>query len=83
MINGKLYPPGAPWYIHAFGVEGAGQRMASGHIYAIFDQDSVKRTVYARRSESRPGQLWVYTWTDFTHPNRADYGAHDWFKREV
>lgn len=82
VINGKLYPPGAPWYIHAFGVEAAAQRMASGHIYAIFDQDSVKRTVYARMSESRPGQLWVYTWTDFTDPNRADYGEHEWFKRE-
>jgi len=76
VINGKLYPPGAPWYIRAFGVEVAAQRMASGHIYATFGQDGVRRTVYARMSEFRPGQLWVYAWTG------ADNGAHAWFKRE-
>jgi hypothetical protein len=82
VVNGKVYPPGAPWYVNAFGSEVAAQRLASGHVYAIFDQGLAKRTVYAKISESRPGQLWVYTWTDFTDPNRTDFGAHDWFKRE-
>lgn len=72
VVNGKLYPPGAPWYIRAFGVEAPAQRMASGHIYAIFEQGAAKRIVYARMSEFRPGLLWVYT----------DAGTHDWFKRE-
>jgi hypothetical protein len=31
-------------------------------------------------SQFRPGQLWVYTYTDFTDPNRPDYDVHNWFR---
>jgi hypothetical protein len=91
VINGKLYPPGAPWYVRVFARCGpvecdwgeiAAQRMESGHVYATYDVGFARRTVYTRMSEFRPGLLWVYVWTDFTDPNRPDYAINDWFKRE-
>jgi hypothetical protein len=91
VLNGQLYPPGPPWYVHVFGKchptdcdwgEVGAQRLSTGHVYALYDQGFAKRYVYARMSQYRPGQLWVYTWTDFTDPNRPDYGVHNWFRRQ-
>jgi len=91
VINGQLYPPGPPWYVHVWGKctptdcdwgEVGAQRIGTGQIYAYYDQGFAKRYVYAKMSAYRPGQLWVYTWTDFTDPGRADYGVHNWFTRE-
>jgi hypothetical protein len=58
------------------------QQLSNGQIYAVYDQGFVKRYVFATMSAYRPGQLWVYTWSDFTDPSRADYGVHNWFLRE-
>jgi hypothetical protein len=55
------------------------QRLSSGHIYAVYDQGFARRYVYAKMSQYRPGQLWVYTWTDFTDP---DYELQNWFVRQ-
>jgi hypothetical protein len=33
-------------------------------------------------SQYRPGQLWVYTWTDFSSTSRQDYGSHNWYVPE-
>ncbi|MCH7840686.1 MAG: hypothetical protein IID38_10695 [Planctomycetes bacterium] len=92
ILNGQLYPPGPPWYVHIFGKcspsdcdwdEVWAQRLSSGHIYTFYDQGFARRHFYARMSQYRPGQLWVYTWTNFTNPNRRDYGVHNWFRREA
>ena len=91
ILNGQLYPPGPPWYVHIFGKchptdcdwsEVGAQRLSSDQIYAMYDQGFARRYVYAKMSQYRPGQLWVYTWTDFTDPNRPDYAVHNWFIRQ-
>ena len=91
VINGKLHPPGPPWYMHAFGKcspsdcdwsEIGAQRLASGHIYAFYDQGFAKRYVFAKMSAYRPGQLWVWMYTDFTDPARSDDEVQNWFRRE-
>jgi len=90
VLNGELYPPGPPWYIHLFGKchptdcdwgEAGAQRLSSNHIYGTYNQGFARRYVYARMSQYRPGQLWVYIYTDFTDPNRPDYDVHNWFTR--
>ena len=91
VINGELFPPGSPWYVHLWGKchpsdcdwgEVGAQWLTSGHVFAFYDQGFAKRYVYAKMSMYRPGQLWVYTWTDFVDPGRPDYGVHNWFVRE-
>jgi hypothetical protein len=91
VLNGELYPPGPPWYVHIYGKchpsdcdwgEVGAQRLSSDHIYTVYRQGFATRYVYARMSQYRPGQLWVYTWTDFADPNRPDYGSHNWFQRQ-
>jgi len=90
VLNGQPYPPGPPWYVHVWGKcvptdcdwgEVGAQQLGSGHIFAFYDQGFAKRFVFARMSQFRPGQLWVWTWTDFTSAGRADYGVHNWFRR--
>jgi hypothetical protein len=91
ILNGQPYPPGPPWHLHLWGScspqncdwgEVGAQRLSSNHIYASYDQGFARRFVYARMSQYRPGQLWVYTYTDFTDPDRSDYDVHNWFVRE-
>jgi hypothetical protein len=91
ILNGELYPPGPPWYMHLFGRchptdcdwgEVGAQQLSSGHIYAVYQQGFATRYVYARMSQYRPGQLWVYTYTDFADPGRPDYDVHNWFVRD-
>lgn len=88
ILNGEPYPPGPPWHIHVFGKchptdcdwgEVGAERLGSGHIFGRYNQGYARRYVYARMSQYRPGQLWVYTWTDFADPKRPDYGSHNWF----
>jgi hypothetical protein len=90
VLNGQLYPPGPAWHIHLWGKcsptncdwgETGATRLSSQHIYGKYDQGFAKRYVYARMSQYRPGQLWIYVWTDFTDPNRQDYGVHNWFRK--
>jgi hypothetical protein len=89
VLNGKPYPPGAPWYVHIYGKchptdcdwgEVPAKRLGSGHIYATYNHGFARRYVYIKMSQYRPGQLWVYMWTDFTDPNRPDYGVQNWFR---
>jgi len=91
ILNGQPYPPGPPWYVRVFGKchptdcnwgEVGAQRLNSGHIYAVYDQGFAKRYVYAKMSQYRPRQLWVYTWTDFADPGRPDYEVQNWFIRQ-
>lgn len=81
----------AGWIMHVFGKcsptncdwgWSAGQfRLSSGQVYGFYDQGFAKRYVYAKMSQYRAGQLWVYWRTDFTDPNRADYEMQEWFVR--
>lgn len=90
ILNGERYPPGPPWYMRLhgkchpndcdWGRVGATD-LSSGQIHAIFDQGFARRYVWAAMSQYRRGQLWVYVWTDFADPNRADYGMHEWFRQ--
>lgn len=91
ILNGELHPPGPPWYTHVFGAcvpsdcdwgEVGAERISQGHVYAFYDMGYAKRYVYAKMSMYRPGQLWVWTYTNFKDPNRDDYGVHNWFRRE-
>ena len=92
VLNGQLYPPGPPWHIHVFGKchptdcdwgEVGANRIATGHVFGSYDQGFAKRAVFARMSQYRPGQLWVYVWTNFSEEGRDDYGMHNWFVREA
>jgi len=91
ILNGQPYPPGPPYYVRIFGKcipadcnwgRVGANRIGTDQIYAYYNQGFAKRYVYVKMSQYRPGQLWVYIWTDFTDPNRADYGVHNWFKRQ-
>lgn len=91
VLNGKPYPPGAPWYVHLYGSchptdcdwgEVEAERIGTGHLYAYYDHGFARRYVYVKMSQYRPGQLWVWMWTDFVSPSRADYGMHNWFRRQ-
>lgn len=88
--NGQLYPPGPPWYLHLYGKchptdcdwgETGARRLSNGHIYGVYNQGFATRYVYARMSQYRPDQLWVYIYTDFSDPNRADYSSQNWFQK--
>ncbi|WP_257459470.1 hypothetical protein [Archangium lipolyticum] len=91
VLNGQPYPPGPPWYVHVWGrchpnncdwKEVGAKRLGNGSIYAVYDHGYAKKYVTARLSPGTPEYLWVYRWTDFKDPARADFGAYDWFRRE-
>ena len=53
--NGAPYPPGPEWYVHAVGRcepvdcdwhEVGAQRLATTHLYAVFEQGTARRYVY-------------------------------------
>lgn len=92
--NGEPYPPGAPWHVQLFGKcsptdcdwgEADAREVTIGsrtYIYAVFKQGFATRYVYADMSLYRAGQLWIWMWTDFTHPGRTDYESQNWFIRQ-
>ena len=75
-VYGKCSPTNCDW-----GWSAARYRLSSGQIYGFYDQGFAKRYVYAKMSQYRPGQLWVYWRTDFVDPNRPDYDLQEWFVR--
>jgi hypothetical protein len=90
ILNGQPYPPGPPWYTRVFGrctpsdcdwQEVGSQQLTSGYVYSVYTQGFATRYVWAKMSAYRPGQLWVYTYTDFADPNRPDYEMNNWFRR--
>lgn len=48
-------------------------------IYAFYDQGFAKRYVYIKPSSLYPGDLYMWMYTDFTDPHRADYVLTNWF----
>lgn len=93
VLNGQLHPPGPPWHVHLWGkchptdcdwsTVGANVVTIGGRtfIHAVYNQGFARRYVYADMSLHRPGQLWIWMWTDFTDPGRADYESQNWFVR--
>jgi hypothetical protein len=90
ILNGAPYPPGPEWYVHAVARcepvdcdwhEVSAQRLATTHIYAVFEQGAARRYVYLRLSQSQPDLLWAWVYTDFKDPTRTNYGVYDWFRR--
>ncbi len=90
ILNGEPYPPGPEWYVHAVGRcepvdcdwhEVSAQRLATTHIYAVFEQGAARRYVYLRLSQSQPDLLWAWVYTDFKDPTRSNYGVYAWFRR--
>jgi hypothetical protein len=93
VLNGQLYPPGPPWYMHLWGAcsptdcdwgEVGAQAVTVGtrnFVHAVYRQGFATRYVYADMSLFRAGQLWIWMWTDFTDPARPDYESQNWFTR--
>jgi hypothetical protein len=75
-VLGKCSPSNCDW-----GWSAGAFRLSSGQVYGFYDQGFAKRSVYAKMSAYRPGQLWVHWHTDFTDPARADYDVDEWFVR--
>lgn len=73
---GKCHPTNCDW-----GWSRGTFRLSSGQVYGFYDQGFAKRHVYAKMSQFRPGQLWVYWRTDFVDPARPDYDLQEWFVR--
>ena len=91
ILNGEPYPPDPPFYMHVYGKcspsdcdwgEVGARELRSGHVYAEYDQGFAKRYVYAKMSQYRPGNLWLYIRNDFSDPGRDDYTSQDWFQRQ-
>jgi len=93
VLNGEPYPPGPPWHMHLWGKcsptdcdwsEIGADSVTIGsrtYVHAIYHQGFATRYVYADMSLYRPGQLWIWMWTDFADPGRADYESQNWFIR--
>jgi hypothetical protein len=93
VLNGEPYPPGPPWHVHLWGKcsptdcdwsEIGADSVTIGsrtYVHAIYHQGFATRYVYADMSLYRPGQLWIWMWTDFADPGRADYESQNWFIR--
>jgi len=75
-VFGKCSPTNCDW-----GWSKGEFRLNSGQIYGFYDQGFAKRYMYAKMSQYRPGQLWLYWRTDFVDPGRQDYDLQEWFVR--
>jgi hypothetical protein len=94
VLNGQPYPPGPPWHIHLWGKchpsdcdwgEIGATAVTIGdrtYVYGVYSQGFATRYVYADMSLYRSGQLWIWTWTDFSDPNRPDYESQNWFIKQ-
>ncbi len=84
--------PGPPYRVHLWGkcspsdcdwgtVDGNDYTSSDGTrwIYAFYNQGFAKRYVYLKRSSLYPGDLFMWMYTDFTDPHRADYVLRNWF----
>jgi hypothetical protein len=51
-------------------------------IRAVYRQGFATRYVYADMSRYRTGELWIWMWTNFADPERADYESQAWFEKQ-
>jgi hypothetical protein len=75
-VWGKCHPTDCDWGWSA------GAFPVSGWVYGYYDHGFAKVWVYARMADaSRPGQLRVWSYTDFVDPGRPDYASDEYFVR--
>jgi hypothetical protein len=72
VLNGQLYPPGPPWYVHLWGActptdcdwgEVGAHVVTVGtrtYVHAVYHQGFATRYVYADMSLYRADQLWIW-----------------------
>lgn len=92
VLNGQLYPPGPPYYVHLWGSchptdcdwgEVGAYRDPNGWIRTTYNQGFATRYVWIKAYTGYTKDwLRVYIWTDFADPNRKDYAMDNWFNRE-
>jgi hypothetical protein len=90
MLDGEPYPPGAPWYARVYARCERGDcdwadttaRSIGDYLYAVYEQAYARRFLWIRMSRLKPGELWMFVWTDFADPGRRDYTVQGWFHRE-
>lgn len=85
--------PGAPYHLHLWGrchptdcdwgtVDGNDHFVgATKWIYSFYDHGFAKRYVYIKPSVLHPGDLYLWMYTHFTDPSRADYVFTGWYRR--
>src|SRR5262245_358756 len=85
--------PGAPFRVHLFGkcsptdcdwgtVDGNEVTIGSTKwVYSFYDQGFARRYVYITPLSSSPDQLYLWMYTDFVDPARADYVTTATFHR--
>ena len=74
---GKCHPSDCDW-----GAVNGNDYFGTGGtrwIYGYYDQGFAKRYVYLKQSTLHPGDLFMWMYTDFTDPHRADYVLTNWF----
>jgi hypothetical protein len=74
-VYGKCSPTDCDWG------RVSASKLSDGRVKGFYDQGFAKRYVYARMSQYRPGQLWLFWRTDFTAPSRPDYTKQEWFRK--
>jgi hypothetical protein len=90
--NVTCQPPPPPFQVHLWGKchpSDCDWSTASGNvyiapdgthwIYIYYDQGFAKRYVYLKPSALFPGDLFMWMYTDFSDPGRADYVMRNWF----
>jgi hypothetical protein len=86
ILNGKPYPPGAPWYVRVWGVchpsdcvwSEVPARRVGGAILASYDHGFAARRLVVRAAPG--GRLIVRMHTNF-RDGRRDYDTFDLFRR--
>ncbi len=92
VLNGQLYPPGPPYYVHLWGSchptdcdwgEVGAYKDSNGWIRTTYNQGFATRYVWVKAYTGYTiDWLRVYIWTDFKDPNRKDYAMNHWFNRK-
>lgn len=85
--------PGAPFHVHLWGkchpsdcdwgtVDGNDRWVGSTKwVFSYYDHGFAKRYVYIKPSVVYPGKLYLWMYTHFTDPSRADYVFTGWYNK--
>lgn len=88
IMNGEPYPPGPPFYIHAYGScvptncnwGEVGAERSGDWIVAVYEQGFATKTIWAKMSSVYPGELFVWMHVDY-HDERTDRTNTGYFIR--
>ena|SRR5689334_22506771 len=94
--NGVCQDPPPPYTIHIWGkcspsdcdwgtAPGTTYHSSDGTVwkYFFYNQGFARRYVYIKPSSLYPGRLFLWMYTDFTDPSRADYVMQNWFDKQL